>query len=69
MGRKVKAILRQEQIDLLLSGQPIAIRLPGVEITEIELQFETTRTQPRRKDSSGLFEDFGDMFSGFFKGK
>lgn len=69
MGRKVQAILRQEQADLLLSGQSVSIRLPGVDITEVELKFELTKTDSRRKNSSGLFDDFGDMFSGFFKSK
>jgi len=68
MPRKAKVTLRQEQADLLLSGQAVVIRLPGVDISEVELQFEVARPQTRREDSS-IFSDFGDMFGGFFKPK
>jgi hypothetical protein len=35
--------------DLLLSGQAVVIRLPGVDISEVELQFKVARPQTRRK--------------------
>jgi len=52
MPRKAKVTLRKEQADLLLSGQPVVICLPGVDISEVELQFEVAQPQTRREDSS-----------------
>jgi len=76
MSKVARAKLGREQTQLLLTGKAVRIRLPGVDISEIELSLDYVSDEERKKIADKFagvgkkpsfnFDDLGGSFKDIF---